>query len=94
MARTQYSSSTGGYTAGGTFAAVPDLGDSVCVPGACNPHHTWQAQVPVSAIESAYPQIGTLESVGVTQRNNLGDLGGRVLEMTLQGTASQRDDQR
>jgi SpoIID/LytB domain protein len=87
VAQTQYSSSSGGYTAGGTFAAVPDLGDSVCVAGACNAHHTWQAQVPVSAIESAYPQIGTLVSVGVSQRNNLGDLGGRVLQMTLQGTA-------
>ena len=87
VARTQYSSSSGGYTAGGTFAAVPDLGDSVCVAGACNSHHTWQAQVPVSAIASAYPQIGTLVSVGVSQRNNLGDLGGRVLQMTLQGTA-------
>ncbi|HVA03568.1 MAG TPA: SpoIID/LytB domain-containing protein [Acidimicrobiales bacterium] len=87
VARTQYSSSTGGYSAGGTFAAVPDLGDSVCVPGACNPHHTWQAQVPVSAIDAAYPQIGTLVSVGVSQRNNLGDLSGRVLQMTLQGSA-------
>jgi SpoIID/LytB domain protein len=87
VARTQYSSSTGGYTAGGTFAAVPDLGDSVCVPGACNTHHTWQAQVPVSAVDAAYPQIGTLVSVGVSQRNNLGDLGGRVLQMTLQGSA-------
>ncbi|HEY5023745.1 MAG TPA: SpoIID/LytB domain-containing protein [Acidimicrobiales bacterium] len=87
VARTQYSSSTGGYTAGGTFAAVPDLGDSVCVAGACNAHHSWQAQVPVTAIDAAYPQIGTLESVGVSQRNNLGDLGGRVLQMTLQGSA-------
>ncbi len=87
VARTQYSSSTGGYSAGGTFAAVPDQGDSVCVAGACNPHHTWQAQVPVSAIDAAYPQIGTLVSVGVSQRNNLGDLGGRVLQMTLQGSA-------
>jgi len=87
VASTQYSSSTGGYSAGGTFAAVPDAGDSVCVPGACNSHHTWQAQVPVSAIESAYPQIGTLESVDVTQRNSLGDLGGRVVAMTVQGSA-------
>ncbi|HXQ90445.1 MAG TPA: SpoIID/LytB domain-containing protein, partial [Acidimicrobiales bacterium] len=87
VASTQYSSSTGGYSAGGTFAAVPDLGDSVCVPGACNSHHTWQAQVPVSAIAGAYPQIGILESVGVSQRNNLGDLGGRVVQMILQGSA-------
>ncbi len=88
-ARTQYSSSTGGYTnSGGTFAPVPDAGDSVCVPGACNAHHSWQAQVPVSAVESAYPQIGALVSAGVSQRNGLGDLGGRVVQMTLQGTAS------
>ncbi len=86
VARTQYSSSTGGYSAGGTFEAVPDAGDAVCVAGACNPHHTWQAQIPVTAVDAAYPQIGTLESVGVSQRNNLGDLGGRVLQMTLQGT--------
>ena len=87
VASTQYSSSTGGYSAGGTFAAVADLGDSVCVPGACNPHHNWSAQIPVTAIDSAYPQIGTLVSVGVSQRNNLGDLGGRVVSMILQGSA-------
>ncbi|HLI74133.1 MAG TPA: SpoIID/LytB domain-containing protein [Acidimicrobiales bacterium] len=86
-ATTQYSSSTGGYTAGGTFAAVPDSGDAVCVPGACNTHHAWQAHVPVTAIESAYPQLGALESVGVTQRNGLGDLGGRVTQMALVGNA-------
>jgi len=87
VATTQYSSSTGGYSAGGTFAAVPDSGDAVCVPGACNTHHTWQAQVPVAAIQSAYPQIGALISVGVSQRNGLGDLGGRVVQMTVQGSA-------
>ncbi len=50
--------------------------------------------MPVSAIDSAYPQIGTLQSVGVSQRNNLGDLGGRVLQMTLQGNAGSVDHQR
>jgi len=87
VATTQYSSSTGGYSAGGTFAPVPDAGDAVCLPGACNAHHTWHAAVPVSAIEAAYPQIGTLISVGVSQRNGFGDLGGRVVQMTLQGTS-------
>jgi SpoIID/LytB domain protein len=87
VAQTQYSSSTGGYSAPGTFAAEPDPQDAVCVAGACNPHHSWQAQIPVAAVESAYPQIGTLISVGVSQRNGLGDLGGRVVEMTVQGSA-------
>ena len=66
---TQYSASTGGYTNPGAFPAVPDAGDAVCVPGACNPNHTWTASVPVSTIESAWPQLGTLESISVTGRN-------------------------
>ena len=85
VATTQYSSSTGGYTAPGTFEAVPDAGDAVCVPGACNTHHSWQAEIPVSAIEAAFPQIGTLVSVDVNQRNGYGDFGGRVLQMSLVG---------
>ena len=86
-ATTQYSSSTGGYTAPGTFAAVPDDGDAVCIQSACNSHHTWQAQIPVSAVQAAYPQIGTLESVTVTSRNGLGDFGGRVQQVSLVGSS-------
>ncbi|MHB1720447.1 MAG: SpoIID/LytB domain-containing protein [Acidimicrobiales bacterium] len=85
VATTFYSSSTGGYTAASQFLPVVDAGDAVCVPGACNPHHNWQAQVPVGTIESTFPQIGTLESVDVTQRNGYGDMGGRVVEMSLVG---------
>ncbi|MHB8440209.1 MAG: SpoIID/LytB domain-containing protein [Acidimicrobiales bacterium] len=80
---TQYSSSTGGYSAGGTFAAVVDAGDAVSY----NSHHDWTAQIPVSTIEGAYPQIGTLESINVTSRNGLGDMGGRVLDLTLDGSS-------
>ena len=86
VARTEYSASTGGYSAPGTFAAVADDGDAVCLPGACNPHHDWQVQIPVSAVQAAYPGIGTLESVDVTQRNGFGDFGGRVLSLTLVGS--------
>jgi Stage II sporulation protein len=88
VAATQYSSSTGGYTAGGTFPAVPDPGDAVCVPGACNPNHTWTADVPVATIESVWPQLGTLESISITGRNGLGDFGGRVTGLTLVGSAA------
>jgi SpoIID/LytB domain protein len=88
VAATQYSSSTGGYTAGGTFAAVPDAGDAVCVQNACNPHHSWTAQVAVSDIEQTFPNVGTLESVDVNQRNGFGDLGGRVLLLSLVGSSS------
>ncbi|HZU78865.1 MAG TPA: hypothetical protein VE991_03020, partial [Acidimicrobiales bacterium] len=83
---TQYSSSTGGYTAPGTFAAVVDDGDSVCLQNACNSHHSWQVQIPVSSVQSTFPQIGTLVSITVTQRNGLGDFGGRAQQVSISGT--------
>jgi SpoIID/LytB domain protein len=86
VASTQYSASTGGYTAPGAFPAVVDAGDSVCVTGACNPDHSWSASVPVSTVEAVWPQLGTLEAVDVTARNGLGDWGGRVTAMTLVGS--------
>ena len=82
VARTEFSSSTGGYTAGGVFPAVPDEGDAVD----SNPSATWTARVPVTVLEAAYPQIGSLLSVDVTKRNGLGDMGGRVLEVVLRGS--------
>jgi SpoIID/LytB domain protein len=86
VAATQYSASTGGYTAPGAFPAVPDSGDSVCVPGACNTNHTWTASVPVSTVDAEWPQLGTLESISITGRNGDGEWGGRVTTMTLIGT--------
>ncbi len=89
VATTEYSASTGGWTAPGTFAAVADLGDAVCLGGGlCNPHHQYTVTIPVSAILGAFPQLGTLESLGVTQRNGFGDFGGRVLQMTLVGSGA------
>ena len=82
IARTEFSSSTGGYTAGGVFPAVPDDGDAVDA----NPSATWTAKVPVDVLESAHPEIGTLLSVDVTKRNGLGDMGGRAVEVVLRGS--------
>ena len=82
VAFTEFSSSTGGYTAGGTFPAVVDAGDST----PSNPNHDWTVTVPTSAVEQAFPSVGVLEAINVTQRNGLGDLGGRVLQMQLSGT--------
>jgi len=80
VARTEFSSSTGGYTAGGTFPAVIDDGDAT----SSNPNHTWTDSVASSDIEAAYGAgRGTLVSVQVTGRNGLGDMGGRVTSMVL-----------
>ena len=86
VAATQYSASTGGFTAPGAFPGVPDIGDSVCVPGACNPSHTWTASIPVSTIDATWPQLGTLQSISITGRNGDGEWGGRVTGMTLIGS--------
>ena len=91
-APTQYASSSGGYTGGSpAFQPVVDKGDAVCLKGAgplgCNPWHTWTASVPVTQIEAAFPEVGTLADVKVTSRNSLGAYGGRVLEIEVTGVA-------
>ena len=83
VAAAEYSASTGGYTAGGAFPAVADLGDSV----AANPVHSWTVSIPVSRVESVFPSVGALEAIEVTQRNGLGQIGGRVEQMTVVGAA-------
>jgi len=92
IAATQYSASTGGYTDPGTtsppgFPGVPDTGDSVCLPQACNPNHTWTTTVPTSEIDADWPQLGNYESMDITARNGLGDWGGRVTKLTLVGSS-------
>jgi SpoIID/LytB domain protein len=83
IARTEFSSSTGGHSAGGTFPAVVDEGDAI----AANPNHRWTAMVPVSRIEAAFPAIGRFRAVRVLARNGLGADGGRVLRVSVQGSA-------
>jgi SpoIID/LytB domain protein len=86
VAVTQYSASTGGYTQGYQFNAVPDLGDGICLPQACNPNHDWTATLPYGAVQGAWPQVGTVQSVTVTARDGAGQWGGRVNEVRVTGT--------
>ncbi len=78
VARTEFSSSTGGYTAGGAFPAVVDAGDAITV----NPNATWSLRLSTASIEARYG-LGRLLAMEVTKRNGLdphGD-GGRVLQV-------------
>ncbi len=86
IARTEFSASTGGYTAGGTFPAVVDAYDGVCVTYACNPNHDWSSSLTLAQIQSDFPTLGTLQGLTVTQRNGYGDWGGRVMSITVSGT--------
>lgn len=71
--RTEFSSSTGGYTVGGSFPAVPDVGDAISI----NPNHTWSATYSTAEIAGKLGMSG-VRSVTITSRNGLGDWGGRV----------------
>ncbi len=78
VARTEFSSSTGGHTAGGDFPAVVDDGDDVSI----NPNHRWSASLTSSSLEGRYG-LGPLTGAGVTARNGAGPWGGRVVELRL-----------
>lgn len=91
VARTEFSSSTGGYTTGGAFPAVVDDGDA----NSDNPNHTWTVTVPTSRIEGIYRK-GRLLGIDIVERNGHGAGGGRVVRMELHfegGTVSETGDQ-
>ncbi len=82
VARTEFSSSTGGHTAGGTFPAVVDDGDGT----SGNPNHTWSVTISTGRIEAHYGR-GALLGIEVVERNGLGADGGRVerIELRFEG---------
>ena len=87
VASTQYSSSNGGWSTAGGVPYLPARADpwDGAAPG--DPVHSWQASLPASAIEAAFPSIGSLQRLVVTGRDGNGEWGGRVLTVRLEGTA-------
>ena len=79
VARTEFSSSTGGYTAGGTFPAVLDEGDAI----SANPNHTWTTTLSAAAIATKLGVAGPISGIQVTARNGLGDWGGRATQLRV-----------
>ena len=89
----RYSASTGGWSAPGSFPAVPDLGDA-CVardqPLECNPNHTWRVAVPAAAVARRFRAVGPVLGLRVAVRNRCGSLGGRALEVIVTGERGSR----
>jgi SpoIID/LytB domain protein len=83
---TMYSSSSGGFTAATTLGFTPVVDDGDAVSG--NAGHSWSATIAASTIEAAYPTIGAFDSITVTSREGNGEWGGRVLAMTVNGSAA------
>ncbi len=78
VARTEFSSSTGGHTAGGTFPAVPDAGDAT----ASNPNRSWSVGLTVADF-TARLGVGPIDDIKVSRRNGLGADSGRVTQVTV-----------
>jgi SpoIID/LytB domain protein len=83
--RTEFTSSNGGRTAGGTFPAQADPGDLASEP--VNALLVWTRVFSAAAIQAKYPAVGTLTSV-VTNHDGLGgDWNGYATSVTINGTA-------
>jgi stage II sporulation protein D len=86
---TQFSASSGGWTAAGSapyLVAQRDPYDG----WSGNSVHTWRSVVNVSTLERRYPTIGTLRRIRVTSRDGNGDWRGRVNSLVLDGTSGTR----
>lgn len=85
LALTMFSASNGGWAAsGGTeypyLAAHEDPYDGV------KRDQSWTVTLSAAKIEKAYPEIGTLQTIQVTQRDGNGTWGGRVDLVELVGS--------
>jgi len=85
VVRTEFSSSNGGRTAGGTFPAQVDQGDI----SADSALMVWTRAFSAPQIVAKYPQIGILTSVTTTNDGLGGDWGGYTVEVTITGTAGE-----
>lgn len=85
IAYTMFSSSSGGFTAQTSlgFTPVVDEGDAV----AGNGGHSWSTAISIASIETKYPAIGSFTGLAVLTREGNGEWGGRVLTMTVNGSA-------
>ena len=81
----QFSASSGGWTAAGSvpyLAAREDPYDG----WTGNPVHTWTRTLTDTAVESSYQSIGQLQEIVVGERDGNGEWGGRVQSLTLVGS--------
>jgi SpoIID/LytB domain protein len=84
-ALTQFSSSSGGWSAAGSQSYLASRADEYD-DWSGNGVHDWTFTVKASTLEKAYPKIGTLKSLKVTKRSGGGDWGGRVETVVLTGS--------
>jgi SpoIID/LytB domain protein len=85
-ALTMFSSSNGGVTAAGNLPYLTRKADRWDAAAVANSRRNWTDSVSAAALERSFSQIGRLERIRVISREGLGDWGGRVLSMRLEGS--------
>ncbi len=76
--RTEFSASTGGFTAGGEFPAVPDAGDAI----EANPNRAWERRLAGTSVGKS-AKLGSLVDAKVSARDGWGPDGGRATKVVL-----------
>lgn len=82
VVRTEFSSSNGGRTAGGSFTAQADAGDLA----ANSSLMVWTRSVNAAQLQQKYPEIGTLTAMTTAHDGLGGDWNGYTTEVTITGT--------
>lgn len=85
-ALTMFSSSNGGVTAPGSQPYLVQKKDPWDAAATANTRLNWTDSISATQMERAFPQVGRLERIRVTGRQGVGDWGGRVLGVRLEGT--------
>lgn len=88
-ALTQFSSSSGGWTAANQLPYLPAQADPYD-GWAGNANHSWRVTLDISRIERAWPAIGNLKQIRFVERDGNGEWQGRVIEMVLVGSKATR----
>ncbi len=84
LALTEYSASSGGWTAPGGQSYLVAQADPYDGIPAGNSSATWTAALPAAALEARYPGRGALNRLVVLARNGYGEWGGRVTSVRLE----------
>lgn len=89
---TEFSSSNGGWSAAGATQPYLVAQKDKFEQYSSNPNANWSVPLNVALLQKAYPTLGTLKSIQVTERDLAGgangaDWGGRVLGLKLVGSA-------
>jgi SpoIID/LytB domain protein len=82
---TQFSASSGGWTAAGSVPYLPAKRDPYD-DWSGNGVHDWAVNVSAASLERSHPEVGRLLDVRVTRRDGNGAWGGRVQQVVLDGT--------